>query len=182
MIFHYSTLEDTSNKDFTSYIRSVAFSPDSKYLATGVEDNVIRVWAISKSTILFHLSGHTHDIYSLEWSKDGKLLVSGSGDGTVRAWNAENGQSIITLSNSESESQIEPSLSHERGVTSITLNPVYQRCVAAVNLQSINNFIARAVWTSLFVSGTSDPVSFWNEWKVIQTLYTPLHFLLTEDP
>lgn len=129
----FSTLEDPSNKEFTSYIRSVAFSPDSKYLATGVEDNIIRVWAIGKATILFHLSGHTHDIYSLEWSKDGKVLVSGSGDGTVRVWDTETGSNLITLSNSDAESLNEPSTSHERGVTSITLNPVYQRCVAAVN-------------------------------------------------
>jgi glucose repression regulatory protein TUP1 len=81
---------------------------------------------------MFYLSGHTHDIYSLEWTKDGKFLVSGSGDGTVRVWDAENGQNLMTLSNSESENFNEASSPHERGVTSITLNPVYQRCVAAV--------------------------------------------------
>lgn len=43
-----ATLEDHSAQDMTAdlYIRSVCFSPDGRYLATGAEDNLIRVSAM----------------------------------------------------------------------------------------------------------------------------------------
>ncbi len=41
---HYSVLvDDKANKYGDLYIRSVCFSPDGKYLATGAEDRQIRV-------------------------------------------------------------------------------------------------------------------------------------------
>ena len=66
------------------YIRSVCFSPDGVYLATGAEDRIIRIWDIVNRKIKVKLSGHAQDIYSLDWTKDGKSIVSGSGDHTVK--------------------------------------------------------------------------------------------------
>lgn len=36
-------VDDTANQAGDLYIRSICFSPDSKYLATGAEDRQIRV-------------------------------------------------------------------------------------------------------------------------------------------
>ena len=66
------------------YIRAVCFSPDGKYLVTGAEDFLIRIWDIAQAKICFVLSGHEQDIYSLDWSRDGKSIVSGSGDKTIK--------------------------------------------------------------------------------------------------
>jgi WD40 repeat protein len=42
--FFYRVLQDeTAGRDGDLYIRSVSFSPDGKYLATGAEDKQIRV-------------------------------------------------------------------------------------------------------------------------------------------
>ncbi|KAJ7320698.1 chromatin associated protein [Mycena albidolilacea] len=71
------------------YIRSVRFSPDGRYLATGAEDERVRVWDIEKRTIRAVFEGHHQDIYSLDFSADGRRLVSGSGDATVRIWELE---------------------------------------------------------------------------------------------
>lgn len=76
--------EDFSPKDGDLYIRSVCFSPDAKYLATGAEDKMIRIWEVSKKKVKLALPGHDQDIYSLDWSRDGRYVVSGSGDRTVR--------------------------------------------------------------------------------------------------
>lgn len=62
------------------YIRSVVFSPDFRYLATGAEDRVVRVWDIKTQRVHQSFLGHQQEIYSLDWSRDGSLLVSGSGD------------------------------------------------------------------------------------------------------
>jgi glucose repression regulatory protein TUP1 len=79
------------------YIRSVCFSPDGKYLATGAEDKVIRVWEIVSAKIIHQFTGHDQDIYSLDYARNGKFIASGSGDRTVRLWDLESGQQFLQL-------------------------------------------------------------------------------------
>ncbi|KAK4215389.1 transcriptional repressor tup1 [Rhypophila decipiens] len=92
------------------YIRSVCFSPDGQYLATGAEDKMIRVWDIATRTIRNTFSGHEQDIYSLDFSRDGRTIASGSGDRTVRLWDIETSQLLSTLS-------------IEDGVTTVAISP-----------------------------------------------------------
>lgn len=99
---------DTDTGDL--YIRSVCFSPDGKFLATGAEDKIIRIWDLATRTIVKYLKGHEQDIYSLDFFPDGKRLVSGSGDRTVRIWDVYNGQCSLTLS-------------IEDGVTTVAVSP-----------------------------------------------------------
>lgn len=92
------------------YIRSVCFSPDGRYLATGAEDKLIRVWDIASRTIRNTFAGHEQDIYSLDFARDGRTIASGSGDRTVRLWDIEAGQNILILS-------------IEDGVTTVAISP-----------------------------------------------------------
>ncbi|RXW13609.1 hypothetical protein EST38_g12249 [Candolleomyces aberdarensis] len=80
------------------YIRSVCFSPCGKWLATGAEDKIIRIWDIAKKRIRGIFDGHQQEIYALEFSLDGRLLVSGSGDKTARVWDV--GSALGTSSSS----------------------------------------------------------------------------------
>lgn len=72
------------NIDLTGdlYIRSVCFSPDGKYLATGAEDKLIRVRAIVFNSLSSSLAnvldtglGHPVENYSqhLPWPRTGHL-------------------------------------------------------------------------------------------------------------
>jgi WD40 repeat protein len=67
-------------------INAIAFSPDSKILATGASDNTIKLWDVAKHTELATLKGHTLNVVGVAFSPDGKTLASASIDETARLW------------------------------------------------------------------------------------------------
>jgi hypothetical protein len=70
-------------------IRTAAFSPDQRWLATGSEDGAIRLWDLSPvdpTSRVLALDGHKGPVHGLAFSADGRWLVSGAADGAVRVW------------------------------------------------------------------------------------------------
>jgi len=132
-------VEKTAPKDGDLYIRSVCFSPCGRYLATGAEDRIVRVWDIKKKQILYNWTGHDQDIYSLDWSKDGKIIVSGSGDRTVKIWNMDTRSCILTMMNENDPTMINGNDTQmkDSGVTSVAISPIDGLCVAAGSLDKI---------------------------------------------
>ncbi|CAG8449097.1 6172_t:CDS:10 [Ambispora leptoticha] len=121
--------DDNVDKTGDLYIRSVCFSPDGKYLATGAEDKQIRIWDIATQKIRNMFQGHEQDIYSLDFSRDGRLIVSGSGDKTARVWDMLSGEELFKLT-------IEEASQKDAGVTSVAISPDGQY-VAAGSLDKI---------------------------------------------
>lgn len=114
-------MDDTTTRTGDLYIRSICFSPDGRFLATGAEDRQIRIWDIQKQRIKHLLQGHMQEIYSLDFSRDGRFLVSGSGDKSARVWDIEKGQCVFDL-------RIEDFIHNEQGpidagITSVALSP-----------------------------------------------------------
>ncbi|KAJ4490107.1 WD40-repeat-containing domain protein [Lentinula aciculospora] len=110
-------VDDSVGKSGDLYIRSVCFSPDGKYLATGAEDKQIRIWDIQRKKIRNIFDGHQQEIYSLDFSADGRLIVSGSGDKTARIWDMMDGTSkVLTINDPDS-------LNNDAGVTSVAISP-----------------------------------------------------------
>ena len=73
-----------SNMD--SGITSVAISPDSRYVAAGSLDTVVRIWDVVTGQLLEQLRGHRDSVYSVAFTPDGRGLVSGSLDKTLKGW------------------------------------------------------------------------------------------------
>ncbi|CAI9753650.1 unnamed protein product [Fraxinus pennsylvanica] len=67
-------------------VNSIAYSPDSQFLATGADDNKIKVWTVSSGFCFVTFSEHTNAVTALHFMASNHCLLSASLDGTVRAW------------------------------------------------------------------------------------------------
>ena len=65
---------------------SVCVSPCGKYIVSGSDDSMVRVWSLEDGALLRTLQGHTDWCRSVCVSPCGKYIVSGSDDNTVRVW------------------------------------------------------------------------------------------------
>ena len=91
----------------TDGVRSVAFSPDGRLLASAggegfQEDGTIKLWDVATKQNIATLEGHTDPVLSVVFSLDGTLLASGSGDGTdgtIKLWDVATHENIATLRN-----------------------------------------------------------------------------------
>ncbi|KAJ5982742.1 hypothetical protein N7451_012842 [Penicillium sp. IBT 35674x] len=81
----------------SSWVRSVAFSPDGRLLASGSMDQTVRLWDTATGALQQTLEGHSDLVTSVAFSPDGRLLASGSDDKTVRLWDTATGALQQTL-------------------------------------------------------------------------------------
>ncbi|KAI4317413.1 hypothetical protein L6164_025282 [Bauhinia variegata] len=67
-------------------VNCLAYSPDSQLLATGADDNKVKVWTASSGFCFVTFSEHTNAVTALHFMASSNCLLSASLDGTVRAW------------------------------------------------------------------------------------------------
>jgi WD40 repeat protein len=74
---------------------NVAFSPDGPWLATGGEENTVKIWDVETGRELRTLRGHNGDIYSVAISPDGRLVASAGEDSTVKVWDSHDDYRLV---------------------------------------------------------------------------------------
>ncbi len=81
----------------SSFVNSLAISPDGKTLASGSWDQTIKIWNLETGEFIDTLTGHSDRVNSVTISGDGKLLASGSSDETIKFWNLYTGELLFTF-------------------------------------------------------------------------------------
>jgi len=82
--------------EHTREVRSIAWSPNGHYIASGGDDRTVQVWeADSGKQILTH-RGHSDWVLGIAWSPDGRYIASGGIDQTVQVWGANSGKKLFT--------------------------------------------------------------------------------------
>ena len=79
-----------------SYVTSVAFSPDGKYIASGSQSGVVEILDAStgKKTLSLY---HGASVYDVSFSSNGKTVLSGGREGKIKIWDATSGIERLTL-------------------------------------------------------------------------------------
>ena len=71
----------------TQNVRSAAFSPDGRYLASGSDDCTVRVWDWRDGRQILELSGHTEIVLGVTFpASDSTTLLSADFAGSIRQW------------------------------------------------------------------------------------------------
>jgi WD40 repeat protein/serine/threonine protein kinase len=76
----------------TSYVNSVVFSPNGRYILSGSDDQTLRLWDMRLGMVSRCFKGHSGKVLSVGFSPDGHYAVSSSSDHTVRLWNVTSGR------------------------------------------------------------------------------------------
>lgn len=79
--------------------RAIAFSPDSRWMATATMGDTIavKIWDLATRQELRTLSANTGVVWALRFSPDGRWLAAADRDATVRVWEAASGREVHIL-------------------------------------------------------------------------------------
>ena len=70
----------------TGPVRALSFDPNGATLASGGEDNVIRLWDLSTAGRSMELRGHASHVRDCTYSADGNWLLSAGRDEVIKLW------------------------------------------------------------------------------------------------
>ncbi len=83
------------------WVYGVAFSPDSRYLASASADETVRLWEVNSGSEVRRFKGHTDRACRVAFSPDSRYLASAGDDRTVRLWDVATGSEVWRFESQE---------------------------------------------------------------------------------
>lgn len=80
-----------------SWMVTLAFSPDGKTVASGHDDNVVRLWDFETGKPLRTLCGHGDEVCTIAFNADGTQLATAGEDLLVYIWDVASGKRLCEL-------------------------------------------------------------------------------------
>ncbi len=84
-------------RTFPGHAKSVALSPDKRWLAAASTNGSIKLWDVFPGKEVRTLAGHPELINALTFSPDGRTLAGAGADGTVKLWDLSTGRELHSL-------------------------------------------------------------------------------------
>jgi tetratricopeptide (TPR) repeat protein len=81
----------------TARVNSLSWSPDGRRVASGSEDNTVRIWDPLRGEEILRLDVAQADNTPLEWSPDGHRLAAAGKDGEIYVWDASPGYQFVQI-------------------------------------------------------------------------------------
>ncbi|OAQ28571.1 WD40 repeat-like protein [Linnemannia elongata AG-77] len=128
-------------------VRTCAFSPDGKYLATGLDNGDINIYDTATWTRIQVFQGHQGRVRSLVYSPTSQQLLSGSTDKTARLWNSETGSTELILEG------------HSGEVRAVAFSPTGQQVATASDDTSVRLWDAQTGATVFVLTDNVDKVT-----------------------
>jgi WD40 repeat protein len=89
-----STTPIRSIEAHKGWIRSIDVSPDGTLVATGGNDNMVRLWNVADGKLVHEFAGHARNVYCVAFHPQGKFLLSGDLVGVVNQWDIATGKLV----------------------------------------------------------------------------------------
>jgi WD40 domain-containing protein/NACHT domain-containing protein/heterokaryon incompatibility protein (HET) len=131
----------------TSSVSAVAFSPDGSIVASGSNDETIKLWDTRTGTEQATLKGHSGSVRAVAFSPDGSIVASGSNDKTIKLWDTRTGTEQATLKG------------HSDWVSAVAFSPDGSIVASGSNDKTIKLWDTRTGTEQATLKGHSDSVS-----------------------
>jgi WD40 repeat protein len=105
----------------------VAFSPDSRLIASSSYDNTCRVWRVRTGKLLVALQGHSRMIRSFCWLND-RAVVTCSWDRTIKLWSVPEGKLMVSIA------------AHEHYISAVAISSDRTRLITGISDENCKVF------------------------------------------